>query len=71
MIVDVLLEEQTHSKEERAPGWATGVKDRFLKVGETKVSSGSDGSLHLQIRYFLFHSEATEEAAREHYFYQG
>lgn len=41
MIVDVLLKEQTHSKEERAPGWATGVKDRFLQVGETKESMGS------------------------------
>ena len=41
MIVDVLLKEQTHSKEERAPGRATGVKDRFLKVRETKISLGS------------------------------
>lgn len=41
MIVDVLLKEQTHSKEETAPGWATGVKDRFLQVGEAKESLGS------------------------------
>lgn len=44
MIVDVLLKEQTHSKEERAPGWATGVKDRFLQVRETKESMGSIAS---------------------------
>lgn len=41
MIVDVLLTEQSHSKEERAPAWARGVKDKFLKVGETKISLGS------------------------------
>lgn len=29
MVVDALLKEQTHSKEEGAPGQAPGVKDRF------------------------------------------
>lgn len=37
----MLLKEQTHGKEERAPGRATGGKDRFLKLGETKLSLGS------------------------------
>lgn len=27
---DVLLKEQTLSKEERAPGWTAGVKDRIF-----------------------------------------
>jgi len=41
MAGDVLLKEQTRSKEERAPGWAAAVEGRFSKVGETEVSLGS------------------------------
>lgn len=56
MVVDVLLKEQTHSKEEGAPGQAPGVKG--LEGEGTPVSLGSIAPGSCQACCLLFRSES-------------